>query len=540
MRAWALAATAALTTATAARAEAPGAAACEALNEWAAPAAAMALPTRGAHVVSASFASLPGGGATYCKVEAAIRPVDAQAPDIRVSLALPTAWGGKALMMGGGGFDGVTPVADGPLFNLPTETVPLPVERGYAVFGSDSGHQAIGGRAPIPAVDAEFALNDEAFRNYAGDAVKKTRDLAGVLLQAYYGRGPSRVYFAGGSNGGREALLAVSRWPKDFDGAIALFPFWNGGTTAMAFGHVMRGFAQPGAYVGPEQQALLFKTVTDQCDALDGLADQLISNPAACRVNLAPITCGSAGAAALCLSVPQLAALRRYATPVRFTYRRVGETSYPGWPVLQGADLRGAQQLGQTAPVSPPSPDMPIIGYFWDGFLRFVAARDPSLHALTVDPTAPGALAGALEAAAVKLDVPPVDLSPFSARGGKLIVVHGLADPIVSPWSTYEYWRRLEAANGGKALARSARLYTIPGYGHGPAGLSAFEPIWDPLLALETWREGGTAPDGLNLEDGSPAARGQRPLCAFPGWVRYAGTGDPHKAASFICTVTKH
>ncbi|MDZ4375828.1 MAG: tannase/feruloyl esterase family alpha/beta hydrolase [Phenylobacterium sp.] len=498
----------------------------------------MSLPTSGAYVVSAAFETLPGAASpTYCKVEAAIRPVDAAAPEIRVSLALPTTWAGKALMMGGGGFNGVLPVTDGPLFSIPEAKVPSPVARGYVVFGSDGGHRAMSAQAPIPAVDAEFALNDEALRNYAGDALKKTRDLSGAIVESYYGRSAKRVYFAGGSNGGREALLAVSRWPDDFDGAIALYPFWNGGTAAMAFGHVMRGFAQPGAYVGPELQALLFKTVMSQCDGLDGVSDQLISNPDACRADLSPITCGSVSAPAPCLDEPQVAALQRYSNPVKFAYRRTGETVYPGWPVLQGADLRGAQQLGQSPPTSPPTRDMPVIGHFWDGFLRFIATRDISVNALGVDPTAPGPLAGALETAASRLDVPPTDLSAFTARGGKLIVVHGLADAVVSPWSTYDYWERLKSLNGGDALATAARFFTIPGYGHGPGGLSTFEPLWDPLGALDAWREDSVAPDGLTIEDGSSANRGERPLCPYPAWIRYRGKGDPREASSFACVV---
>jgi hypothetical protein len=61
-----------------------------------------------------------------------------------------------------------------------------------------------------------------------------------------------KTYFAGGSTGGREALIAVTHWPQDFDGAIALYPAWNAASLDLQFGRLTRELAKPGAYrTGP-------------------------------------------------------------------------------------------------------------------------------------------------------------------------------------------------------------------------------------------------------------------------------------------------
>jgi feruloyl esterase len=92
----------------------------------------------------------------------------------------------------------------------PTDQL-TPLARGYATFASDSGHQA----NALGSEDGSFGVNDEAVRNFSGDALKKTRDTAVYLVNARYAvGGPKRSYFAGGSSGGREALAVVQRWPK--------------------------------------------------------------------------------------------------------------------------------------------------------------------------------------------------------------------------------------------------------------------------------------------------------------------------------------
>lgn len=77
-----------------------------------------------------------------------------------------------------------------------------PLEQGYVTFGSDGGHKSTMWKA-------EWALNDEALQNFAYEQLKKVRDAAVTITKDFYGKNPERIYFIGGSNGGREALMAA-------------------------------------------------------------------------------------------------------------------------------------------------------------------------------------------------------------------------------------------------------------------------------------------------------------------------------------------
>src|SRR5580765_2954377 len=93
---------------------------CADLVGMAIPASAIGLPTTGGAVTSAAVVPAAGAGAAlvaeYCRVNARISPVDPSAPNILFRVALPTAWNQKALMYGGGGFDGSIPNVTG---NIP-------------------------------------------------------------------------------------------------------------------------------------------------------------------------------------------------------------------------------------------------------------------------------------------------------------------------------------------------------------------------------------------------------------------------------------
>ena len=108
------------------------------------------------------------------------------------------------------------------------------------------------------------------------------------------------------------------------------------------------------------------------------------------------------------------------------------------------------------------------------------------------------------------------DYRAFKARGGKLIMCTGLADPVVPLGDTIGYYQDVVNATGGMAQTQSFfRFFPVPGMGHcsGGPGPSSF----DALAALEQWHEKGIAPAhllGRHLTNG--AVDRTRPLCAFP------------------------
>ncbi|WP_414939194.1 tannase/feruloyl esterase family alpha/beta hydrolase [Amycolatopsis sp. cmx-11-51] len=501
------------------------------------PAAAISLPTSGGQVTATRLVAATATIGEYCSVDAAIRPVDPNAPRIKMQLALPTQWNHSSLMFGGGGYDGTIPNIAGNVPFGPADQ-PVPLARGYAVFASDSGHQATPGFPPSTTLDGSFGLNDEAVRNFAGDALKKTRDTAVHLISRRYpGAHPAHSFFAGGSTGGREALAVAQRWPTAFDGVIAVYPAWNAASLDLFFGYETRVLSQPGAFLNPAEQAVLYRGVIDACDRRDGLTDGVVSNPDGCHYHPWALRCpGGKDTADTCLSDTQINAVVRLSSPLYWNYRLgSGERGYPGFPFLSGAKMSTPLLgMGTQAPAHP----MPTTaGYgpqFWDQWTRYFVTRDPSFNSLTLDPRAPGEWKQRISDLSQLQDVNNPDLRPFARAGGKLLMLHGAADELVSSRSTAEYFGRVQRTVGRQATDRFARFYVVPGANHVNVG-AAFAAGWDSLGALETWTGQGKAPVHPVVTDVNPTA-GQRtrPLCQYPTWPRYTG-GDPDNAHSFTC-----
>lgn len=526
---------------------------CAELNGMAIPAASIGLPTTGATVASSTVVTATGTGAAavgeYCKVLADIKPVDPTAPNIKFQLNLPVAWNNKAMMYGGGGFDGSIPAVGGNVGIGPSDK-PTPLQRGYAVFGSDSGHQA----GALGSQDHKFGLNDEAERNFGGDAIKKTRDAAIAIINARYGTKPAKSYFQGGSTGGREALAAIQRWPNDWNGAIALYPAWND-MGALLFGHkVNRALAAPGAYPNQAKRRVIYDAAMAACDGLDGVVDGLISNQTACnaKFNPAVVRCaGGADTGDTCLSDAQIMALNvmngdALTGGAVFNFPLAsGLQSYPGYNVW-GADLGMASAsalqptinflaLGTVQPSWPTPAGTPYITHFLDQFLNFAVMRNPtaSSNPLLVDPENPGPWASRLSDLSVQLDT-STNISAFVARGGKLLLAHGKQDVLVSTRATEQYYQRLQSQFGTAQVDDFARYYEIPGLGH--AVSTAFQPGWDSVTALENWVENGTAPANQVITDGAGVPGRTRPLCDYPTFPKYKGGGlNVNLASSFTC-----
>jgi hypothetical protein len=301
---------------------------------------------------------------------------------------------------------------------------------------------------------------------------------------------------------------------------------------------------------------LLYTAAMQACDALDGVSDGLISNPQRCNAVFDPATASVDGhplrcpegaeAGDSCLSDAQIAALRVMNTDSHFNFRLAsGETHYTGTNVW-GADLGIVKPspwqplvtflaLGAAAPATPMPRNSPYIGTLLDQWVKYSVVRDAGFDSLSLDPENPGPWAKRLSDLSVQLDT-PVDLGGFSAKGGKLLLVHGMADILVSTRATEDYYQRLQAQMGVPKVREFVRYYEVPGFGHGIS--TVFNAAWDSLTALEAWAEKGEGPAAQVVTDTVGVPGRTRPLCDYPQWPRYRGSGDVDKAGSFICATT--
>jgi len=523
--------------AAAATAGADPAAACAALSGSVVAAGRIGLPTSGARVTSAALVPAvtagPKASPEFCRVLAQIAPVDPHGQPITVQLNLPSAWNGKAVQMGGGGLDGQLVTGEGAGPGANAQATPLGL--GYATFGSDGGHSVA---APFDA-DGQAAafMNDEVLANYGGDQLKKTHDLALALIGARYGKAPARTYFVGGSEGGNEALAVAQRWGEDYDGAVSYFPAAGGVPLVAAMGRDARALAAPGAYPGPAKQALLHKAVLAACDSGDGAADGMVSNPGACRFDVATLRCASGGDEGDgCLSDAQIAALKVMDSDLRLTYPLAsGQTGIAGFKVFRGVDLTAyISGLGAGPPgPGPVTQGEPIHYMFYNVFVRGFLMRDAKADPLAFDPENPGRWAARMSTISTIIGSPRPDLSRFAGHGGKLILVHGNDDSLIPVGWSEAYYGDMVRTMGAARVDGFVRFYTVPGYGH---GLGVFTADWDSLAALDRWVETGAAPEQPVATDIGPVGRGRtRPLCRWPAWPRYSGAGDVNAAASFTC-----
>jgi len=457
--------------------------------------------------------------------------VDGKPYETRFELRLPTTWSGRFLYQGGGGNDGTV----APAVGRNTGSFPdAGLQRGFSVVTTDAGHQ--GGTA-------EFGVDPAARVDHAYAAHERTYTIAIAIQSRYYGRAPDHKYFVGCSGGGRQGMMFAQRYPSYFDGIAVCAPAMSvssGATIAAAWDTQTYMSAAPVDANGQRvlsrafsdaDLALVARGITTACDAADGATDGMVLRPDACRFDPRMLQCVGAKDAS-CLSSDQVAALQRAFGGPRTSSGRalyVGQAwdpgiAAPGWRQWKlGSSQTGTPNSANTTLmagalayefVTPPDPSLAIARFDFD--------RDPDrmqAFSQVYDTYRDATLAG------------------FHARGGKLLIFHGTADPIFSALESIDYYQRLTRSNGGSdATARWARLFLVPGMNHcagGPATDS-----FDGLGAIVDWVEKGATPMRI---DASASPRTTyfpgrtRPLCAYPAYARYSGSGSLEDGASFRC-----
>lgn len=513
-------------------------AACQALSGMNIDKAMIGLATAGAVVKTATLVNATeatNASGQYCQVDGEIKSLDAAAQNINFRVNLPSNWNGRALQFGGGGYDGVLP-------NLTSQAPhglysgPTPLAAGYITVGSDSGHQN------PDTNDASFGINDEQLQNFAHLAIKKTRDVAVKLAKYRYGSDPVHFYFAGGSSGGRTASMAALKYPESFDGVIVNYPVSNF-TEVRSWGASLRAAIYDDNSAGWIPPALVTRIATETraaCDGLDGVVDGLVSNMQACRAKsadyLASITCkqGETGNPTTCLTPTQVEKTIKvyhdgYSVPYAFAN---GVRKYEGYNVIEGNAMAvGSQPQYLDPPVSGPNAHHVARA---DGFFRYIIARNPNFSMTNYDVQNPGPLLDRLLAVSELMDATNPDWTPFFNRGGKVLLVHGLDDVSLSPYQTISQFNGMVAKMGSATVAKSARFYLVPGLGH---GVGDFLLSWDNLAILDNWVSNGVPPPAVPVAyDSNAATQGRsRPLCAYPTWPKYSGSGSVNDASNYAC-----
>jgi feruloyl esterase len=165
--------------------------------------------------------------------------------------------------------------------------------------------------------------------------------------------------------------------------------------------------------------------------------------------------------------------------------------------------------------------------------MRYAVAKDTNFNPLTVNLSDPGPLATRLGYLS-SIDRGDADLSQFAAKGGKLLIMHGTSDILVSPRETELYVSQLRKTMGSDKVDAFLRFYEVPAFGH--ALTATFGAVWDQLTAIEGWVEEGIDPAHNQVVTDVVGVPGRtRPLCLYPTWPKYKGAGDVNSAASFEC-----
>jgi feruloyl esterase len=468
-------------------------------------------------VTSATVVAAANGLPVYCEVAATISPVEGS--NIGVVYRLPENWNGKVLGLGGGGFSGRTDLMD----------ASGGLRRGYATMQTDTGHKLP--TTPAEVMDASWTSTDGVFNwepleDFGHRSIHLMTVIGKDVAAAYYGRPHERAYYQGCSTGGRQGMMESQRYPDDYEGIIAGAPVYD--TTVQTSGFI-RGqlFSAPERRFSGAHAAALNTAVLAACDSLDGAEDQVITDVKACRFDPSQLLCESDAAADSCLAPPQVDAARQLYDGVRLADGRVA--AYENTPGSETAWSFALSGLGD-----PGMSQQEFFAVFFGEFGVDLSTLTPEEIVEKVTSTRMDEIYSANDP----------DLSAFAARGGKLLLYHGMLDAVANPPATVDYYQNLLETTGplvdGEVID-FARLFLMPGVGHCIGGPGPSAADW--LTALETWVEQGQAPDQIIAQriaspfeppPAEPIPPRVRPLCPYPALPHYVG-GDVDAAASFRC-----
>ena len=465
---------------------------------------------------------------SFCRVKGVLRPTsDSQ---IAFEVWLPADdWNGRFQGIGNGGFAGA----------IGYSGLAAAVQGGYAAAATDTGHAAGG-------TDARWAKgHPEKIVDFGWRAIHLTTVSGKALAESFYGSLPRRSYFSSCSNGGRQGLMEAQRFPEDYDGIIAGAPAYNWTGLFTGFVWNAQSLSKPGATILAAKTPAIASAVLAQCDATDGLADGLVSDPRQCRFKPRMLRCAN-GETDACLTDPQITALDAIYQGPRTAK---GRPIYFGFP--PGGEA-GPGSAGWDLWIFGAAPGAGIQNAFGSNFVKYVvgAPEDWTPADFNFDRD--------FEPLDTKIsatfNATDPDLSRFVARGGKLILYHGWSDAAIPAPGTIAYRDQVVQRMGAGTAASFMRLFMVPGMHHcaggtgpsdfgqnGPAAPADRAPSTNLTSALEAWVETGRAPEQViartQAQPGALAGQSGRTalICAYPKRAMPRPGADPLQAESYSC-----
>jgi len=505
-----------------------------------------------------------GGLPAFCRVTATLTP--GSDSSIKIEVWLPESkWNGRFLGTGGGGFQGVITYAE----------LASGISAGFAATNSDLGTGSSGCNPLFCGSDGNMgnpyaiAFGDptapstglfghpERIKDFGFRAIHLMTVRGKEIADAFYGQKAQKAYFAGCSTGGQNALMEAQRFPNDYDGILAGAAAFNRTHLHMAGLSLWQDtHASPGRLIQPGQMTLINQAVLKQCVGQDGGAstDPFLTDPRDCHFDPKALLCTGGQLPPACLTADQVTTMQKYYAgtidPVN------GQVINPG--AERGNETDNVSALGLA--LQERLPEAAFDGLFYWVFGPSFGYPASAVNFANFDfhhvvDTVDDQLAAVLNADSS-------DLGEFREHGGKLLMYHGWADPLIPSQSSINYFNALVAndsqgserngfqqasfaVDGSPALRRTqsyARLFMVPGMYHcsGGPGPNAF----DALTPRVNWGEAGVAPETIVatkfVNDTPPAVQMTRPLCLFPKVAKYAGSGSTSIAANFTCVVDEH
>ena len=407
------------------------------------------------------------------------------------------------------------------------------LQRGFAVVTTDAGHQG---------ATADFGLDPVARVDHAYAAHERTYTIAMAIQSRYYGRAPDHKYFVGCSGGGRQGMMFAQRYPTYFDGIAICAPAMSvssGATIAAAWDTQTYIAAAPADANGQRvisrafsdaDLALVARGITAACDAADGAVDGMVLRPEACRFDPKTLRCAGEKNTN-CLTSEQVGSLERAFGGPRTSSGRALYVGQPGIP--DRCARMAAVEAGLVADRHAELGEHDADGGRARVRVRHAARPvfvDRAVRLRSRSRADAGVLAGLRH-------LPRRDARRIPRTRRQAADLHGTADPIFSALESIDYYQRLTRNNGGpNATVHWARLFLVPGMNHCAGGPATDR--FDGLLAIVDWVEKGAAPARI---DASASPRTTyfpgrtRPLCPYPAYARYSGTGSLEDGAHFTC-----